>query len=52
MSIMSYEEYLEFDKLMWKGSASKRAKALMAKWQKLTQKEKDSLMERKWKEEL
>lgn len=47
---MTYEEYLEFDKLMWKGSNSKKAQKLMEKWQNLSKEEREALIQRKYKE--
>ena len=47
---MTYEEYLEFDRLIWKGSTSKRAQKLMEKWQNLSREEREVLIQRKYKE--
>ena len=47
---MTDEEYLEFDKLIWKGSTSTRAQKLMEKWQSLSREEREVLIQRKYKE--
>lgn len=45
---MTFEEYLEFDKLMWKNKQTKRARQLMEKWQALPKSTQEDYMHRKW----
>ena len=47
---MTYEEYLELDKLIWKGSNSKKAQKLMEKWQSLSKEEQNKLIQKKYAE--
>ena len=48
---MTYEEYVEFNNLMWKGSSSKRAQKLMDKWESLTREQQTEFINRKHSEE-
>ena len=45
---MTFEEYLEFDKLMWKGKQTKRAMLLLEKWEKLSKKQQNEYINKKY----
>lgn len=48
---MTYKEFVEFDRLMWAGSSSKRAQKLMDKWESLTKEQQTEYLNRLHTEE-